>query len=85
MRAVRYCEAVALASSFGCYSFPQTEVSLMWDGVTVADMGGDEWPDWTQTVTEPFGDPNRGFGSSAVRAAKPFNGEAPSRDGKVVQ
>ena len=39
---------------------------LKTDTAAVADMGDDERADWTQTVTEPLGDPNRDFGDYAA-------------------
>ena len=49
---------------------PVPSALLKTDTTNVADMGDDEWADWTQTVTEPLGDPNRDFGGYAVRARR---------------
>jgi hypothetical protein len=51
MRAVRYCEAVTLVSGFGGYLFPETDVSLRWDGSRIFYQ-----PDW-QPVADGVGFP----------------------------
>ena len=55
MRAVRYCEAVTLASGFGGYLFPETDVSLRWD-VSAMFYQLDDMPDW-QPVADGVGCP----------------------------
>ena len=52
-RATRFCDAAAMASSFGYYIFPPMNFSLMWDGDDIfwSHLGQ---PDWRLVELEPY-------------------------------
>lgn len=45
---------------------PASIALLQTNTADVADMGDDEWADWSRTVTDPLGDPIRDFGGYAA-------------------